>query len=225
MTLSRDTSRIETGFSTHSCTISVVALCGLMVNRRLVPGMWLVVGRTLTSFVRRLKFYVDSNKVHSPHMGQRDRDEESVVTVNFDEDVPHSKTGKQLSAKKLLQLSQARDKALISRRQKLKSRLEAKLSELRQILGPDNRPDIERVAAMMMKQEVTLRERQNALTLEVRDVINEVKSDLQALKERLLPKPSHSLSSLQHAKPRPRPVSEASSTLTTGSGRTITIAT
>ena len=158
-------------------------------------------------------------------MGQRDRDEESVVTVNFDEDVPHSKTGKQLSAKKLLQLSQARDKALVSRRQKLKSRLEAKLSELRQILGPDNRPDIERVAAMMMKQELTLRERQNALTLEVRDVINEVKSDLQVLKERLLPKPSHSLSSLQHAKPRPRPVSEASSTLTTGSGRTITIAT
>ena len=159
-------------------------------------------------------------------MGQRDRDEESVVTVNFDEDVPHSKSGKQLSAKKILQLSQARDKALVSRRQKLKSRLEAKLSELRQILGPDNRgPDIERVAAMMMKQEVTLRERQNALTLEVRDVINEVKSDLQVLKERLLPKPSHSLSSLQHTKPRPRPVSEASSTLTTGSGRTITIAT
>jgi chromosome segregation ATPase len=152
-------------------------------------------------------------------MGRRDNDLESVVTVNFDDDVPRSKTGKPLSEKKLRQLAAARDKALLTRRQKLKSKLEAKLSELRQILGPDNRPDIERVAHMLLKQEETLRSKQNALTLEVKDVINDFKADLQAIKERLS-KPSHSLSSLQ--KPRPRPVSEASST---GSGRTITIAT
>ena len=153
-------------------------------------------------------------------MGQHDRDDESVVTVNFDDDAPRSKTGKPLSAKKLLQLSQARDKALFKRRQKLKSKLEAKLSELRQILGPDNRPDVERVAHMLLKQEETLRSKQNALTLEVRDVINDFKHDLQFIKERLS-KPSHSLSSLPQARPRPRPVSEASST---GSGRTITLA-
>ena len=153
-------------------------------------------------------------------MGRRDHDEESVVTVNFDEgDVPRSKSGKPLSDKKLRQLAAARDKALLKRRQKLKSKLEAKLSELRQILGPDNRPDIERVAHMLLKQEETLRSKQNALVLEVKDVIADFKADLQAIKERLS-KPSHSLSSLQ--KPRPRPVSEASST---GSGRTITIAT
>ena len=105
-----------------------------------------------------------------------------------------------------------------TRRQKLKSKLEAKLSELRQILGPDNRPDIERVAHMLLKQEESLRSKQNALVLEVKDVINDFKADLQAIKERLA-KPSNSLSSLQ--KPRPRPVSEASST---GSGRTLTLA-
>ena len=152
-------------------------------------------------------------------MGRRDHDEESVVTVNFDEDVPRSKSGKPLSAKKLAQLEAARTKGLLKRRQKLKSKLEAKLSELRQILGPDNRPDIERVAHMLLKQEETLRSKQNALVLEVKDVITDFKADLQAIRERLS-KPSHSLSSLQ--KPRPRPVSEASST---GSGRTITIAT
>ena len=152
-------------------------------------------------------------------MGRRD-DEVSVVTVNFDDDVPRSKSGKPLSAKKLAQLEAARTKGLLKRRQKLKDKLEAKLSELRQILLPDNRPDIERVAHMLLKQEETLRTKQNALTLEVRDVINEFKADLQAIKEGLS-KPSHSLSSLQHAKPRPRPVSEASST---GSGRTITLA-
>ena len=153
-------------------------------------------------------------------MGRRDQDEESVVTVNFDEDVPRSKSGKPLSAKKLLQLSQAREKALFSRRQKLKSKLEAKLSELRQILGPDGRPDIERVAHMLLKQEETLRSKQSSLTLEVRDLVNEFKEDLQAIKEMLF-KPSRSHSTLQHSKPRPRPVSQASST---GSGRTITLA-
>ena len=152
-------------------------------------------------------------------MGRRDQDEESVVTVSFDDDVPRSKSGKPLSEKKLRQLAAARDKALLKRQQKVKSKLEAKLSELRQILGPDNRPDIERVAHMLLKQEETLRSKQNALTLEVKDVINDFKADLQAIKERLS-KPSHSLSSLQSK--RPRPVSEASST---GSGRTITIAT
>jgi chromosome segregation ATPase len=143
------------------------------------------------------------------------------VTVNFDDDVPRSKSGKPLSDKKLNQLSQAREKALLKRRQLLKFKLEAKLSELRQILGPDLRPDIERVAHMLLKQEETLRSKQNALVLEVKDVITDFKADLQAIKEKLS-KPSHSLSSLQHSKPRPRPVSEASST---GSGRTITIAT
>ena len=178
-----------------------------------------MVGHNQMSFVRRLKFCFGTSQVGP--MGRRDRDDESVVTVNFDDDVPRSKSGKPLSEKKLRQLAEARDKALLKRRQNLRKKLEAKLSELRQILGPDNRPDIERVAHALLKQEETLRSKQNALTLEVRDVINDFKEDLQAIRERLS-KPSHStLSSLQHSKPRPRPISEASST---GSGRTITLA-
>ena len=144
-------------------------------------------------------------------MGRRDQDAESVVTVNFDEDVPRSKNGKVLSEKKLKQLSLAREKALYSRRQKLRGKLESKLSELRQMLGPDNKPDLERVAHMLLKQEETLRSKQTSLTLEVRDIVNEFKAELQTIKE-MLHKPSHSLSTLQHSKPRPRPVSEASST-------------
>lgn len=161
-------------------------------------------------------------------MGRQDRDDESVVTVNFDEDVPRTKTGKPLSEKKLRQLADAREKALLTRRKKLKDKLEAKLGELRQILGPDNRPDIERVAHLLLKQEETLRSKQNALTLETKDVIKEFKADLDVIKQRLS-KPSlqsHSLSSLaQHSKPKhiqkPRTVSEVSST---GSGRTLTLA-
>ena len=152
-------------------------------------------------------------------MGRREHDLESVVTVNFDEnDTPRSKNGKPLSEKKLAQLSAARNKALHARRVKLKSRLESKLSELRQILGPDMRSDtVERVAQAMMRQEVTLREKQNQLVSEVRDVINDFKTDLRDIKERLQ-KPT-SLSSLQQQKVRPKPVSEASST---ESGRTLT---
>ena len=132
------------------------------------PGGVSVVSRNQLSFVRRLKILC-LYKSSVGLMGRRDRDDESVVTVNFDEDVPRSKSGKPLSEKKLRQLAEARDKALLKRRQKLKSKLEAKLSELRQILGPDNRPDIERVAHMLLKQEETLRSKQNALTLEVRE--------------------------------------------------------
>ena len=99
-------------------------------------------------------------------MGRHDRDDESVVTVNMDDDVPRSKSGKPLSEKKLRQLAAARDKALFTRRKKLKNKLEAKLSELRQILGPDNRPDIERVAHMLLKQEETLRTKQRLFKCE-----------------------------------------------------------
>ena len=70
-------------------------------------------------------------------MGRRDHDEESVVTVNFDDDVPRSKSGKPLSDKKLRQLAAARDKALLTRRKKLKDKLEAKLSEF---VEPEMRP-------------------------------------------------------------------------------------
>ena len=44
---------------------------------------------------------------------------------------------------------------------------------------------VERVAQAMMRQEVTLREKQNQLVSEVRDVINDFKTDLRAIKERL----------------------------------------
>eukprot|EP00966_Prymnesium_polylepis_P158575 3665605-Prymnesium_polylepis.1 len=76
---------------------------------------------------------------------------------------------------------------------------------------------------MLLRQEETLRSKQNALVLEVKDVINDFKNDLRAMKERLQKPTSHSLSSFQQPKVRPKPVSEASSTVSTGSGRTLTL--
>ena len=79
----------------------------------------------------------------------------SVITLDL-EDVPTAtSSGKApLSAKRLEALSRARDKALLSRRIKLKDRLEKKLAELRIVLGNDMTPhSIERIAQAMMKQE------------------------------------------------------------------------
>ena len=184
------------------------------------PNRGVGISQNLNSLARRLKCFCSIQVIGL--MGRREHDLESVVTVNFDEDdTPRSKSGKPLSEKKMAQLSAARNKALHARRVKLKSRLESKLSELRQILGPDMRSDtVERVAQAMMRQEVTLREKQNQLVSEVRDVINDFKTDLRAIKERLQKPTSHSLSSLQQPKVRPKAVSEASST---GSGRTLTL--
>ena len=134
-----------------------------------------------------------------------DDDASTVVTVNLDEDIPRSKTGKPLSEKKLAQLSAAREKALHARRIKLKSRLEAKVNELRQVLGPDLRNDtVERVSTAMMKQEERLRSSQNALTQQLNEALQGIKDELRTLRKSHIARPAIS-------KPSPRAPSEVSS--------------
>ena len=95
---------------------------------------------------------------------------DSDLTVNFDD----SATGKggALSKAKLDQLAAAREKALLARRKKLQGKLESKLAELRHVLGCDMRNDtVEKFATAMMKQEETLRKKQNALTEKLTEAI------------------------------------------------------
>ena len=81
------------------------------------------------------------------------KDNDSVVTVSFEPEQEGS-SGKQLSQAKLDQLAAAREKALLARRKKQKSALEAKLNELRHVLGRDLRNDtVEHFSHAMMKQE------------------------------------------------------------------------
>ena len=113
------------------------------------------------------------------------RDGGSVITSGLDDVPTATSSGKApLSAKRLEALSRARDKALLSRRKKLKDRLEKKLAELRTVLGNDitgTPHSIERIAHAMMKQEdrafmeiQRLREKQiasnEALTEELRAI-------------------------------------------------------
>ena len=145
-------------------------------------------------------------------MGGYDDDSSTVVTVNLDEEVPRSKSGKPLSEKKIAQLSAAREKALHARRIKLKSRLEAKVSELRQVLGPDLRNDtIERVAAAMMKQEERLRSSQNTLTEQLNEALLGVRDELRSLRKMHMGHVARPDTRPATSKPAPRTLSEVSS--------------
>ena len=63
------------------------------------------------------------------------------------------------------QLANARKMAVVSRRHKQKQRLEAKLAELRALMGQDMSIDqLTRIASRLLEQEERLREKQNALT-------------------------------------------------------------
>ena len=119
-------------------------------------------------------------------MGRHDDDTSTVVTVNLDENIPRSKSGKPLSEKKLAQLSAARETAFKKRRIALKSRLEAKVSELRQILGPDMRNDTvepEHVGTAMMKLEERLRASQSSLTQQLNDVLQGMRDEIRTLRK------------------------------------------
>ena len=118
---------------------------------------------------------------------------------------------KELSAKKLQQLAAAREKALLSRRKALKDKLEAKLSELRHVLGNDMRNStVERVAETMMKQEKELRNKQNSMTEKLTEAINGFKDELAAVKKLVSKSSSVNLSQLSSKSSAPRPASEVS---------------
>ena len=138
------------------------------------------------------------------------RDNDSVVTVSFDHEQEGS-GGKQLSQAKLDQLAAAREKALLARRKKQKSALEAKLNELRHILGRDLRNDtVEHFAHAMMKQEQRLRDKQNALTESMTEALQSVKDELRSLRKMQMGPTARPDTRAAPSKPTPRTLSEVS---------------
>lgn len=110
-------------------------------------------------------------------------DSDSTVSITIDDD---PRTRKPLSDAKLSQLEAARTKALASRRRKLHDRLQAKLMELRAVLGQDLRPQtVEKVAEAMMKQENSLRAKQARLTEALNDAITQFREELARLRRRI----------------------------------------
>ena len=109
------------------------------------------------------------------------RDDGSVFTFDTDSQK------EELSAKKLQQLANAREKALLARRKALKDKLETRLSELRHVLGSDMKnATVEKFAEAMMKQERELRSKQNALIDKLQEAMNNFKDELSSLKKVVL---------------------------------------
>ncbi len=110
-----------------------------------------------------------------------------ISTVKIDlHDVPSTKSGAPLSEKKLAQLAAARQKALLSRRRALKEKLEAKLQELRFVLGNDFRPaTVEKYAQAIIKNEERLRSKQAMLTEKLSDAIDGFRDELKTMRRAL----------------------------------------
>lgn len=91
-----------------------------------------------------------------------------------------------LSQAKLDQLAHARARSLEVRRRKAKEKLEARLSQLRHVLGADMRPDtVERVAKEMMAQESRLREKHASLIENLKTAINGFRDEMRAMRKLL----------------------------------------
>ena len=91
-----------------------------------------------------------------------------------------------LSQTKLDQLARARARSLEVRRRKAKEKLEARLSQLRYVLGADMRPDtVERVAKEMMAQESRLREKHASLIENLKTAINGFRDEMRAMRKLL----------------------------------------
>ena len=119
----------------------------------------------------------------SKSAAKRGADSDSTVSITIDDD---PRTRKPLSNAKLSQLEAARTKALAARRRKLHDRLQAKLIELRAVLGQDLRPQtVEKVAEAMMKQEASLRAKQARLTEALNDAITQFREELSRLRRRI----------------------------------------
>ena len=112
-------------------------------------------------------------------------DKASVISVNTRHDTRSEiSTSSQLSQKKLSQLAAAREKALLARKRKQRDRLEAKLSELRCVLGADMRNStVEKFAEAIMKQEESLRNKQNQLTAKLIETLTSFRDELSTMKK------------------------------------------
>ena len=114
-------------------------------------------------------------------------DEKSVISVAM------TGTGKRPSEGRLNQLDAARKNAILSRKVKQRSRLEAKLRELRQLMDEGgessmNYEQLTRITTKLLAQEETLREKQNLITLacnENLETIQESLANLTKMTERI----------------------------------------
>ena len=109
------------------------------------------------------------------------RDEDStVVTIHLDQEGPV----KTLTQAKLDQLAAAREKAIASRRRKQRDALQAKLNELRRVLGEDLRNEtVELFASAIMRQEKRLRAKQNTLTQELTVALQGCRDEIASLRD------------------------------------------
>ena len=84
---------------------------------------------------------------------------------------------------RLKQLEGARKMAVVSRRHKQKQRLEAKLNELRLLMGEDmSNSMLERTAARLMAQEESLRAKQNAITEACNENLDSISQEIKYLR-------------------------------------------
>lgn len=137
----------------------------------------------------------------------RSTEENSVISVP----VGPATGGGAPSSKRLVQLEQAREKSVVSRKLKQHDRLQQKLAELRASLGSDFTSEhLTRVAAKLLQQEEDLRSKQNKLTTAVNDHLDLILAEIRRVSkevERLGRSSSHSSASSffsTHSQPRPR---------------------
>lgn len=126
------------------------------------------------------------------HMSSVTLDDGSISVVM----APHtSQSGnKAPTQERLNQLDKARATAIMNRKLRQKERLEAKLRELRALMGDDmNYEQLGRIATKLLAQEETLRAKQSQQTQIVNDNMQRFTDELAKLRrlvERLLPSPS-----------------------------------
>ena len=135
---------------------------------------------------------------HKQSMRDRlDDDEDTII------DLPDPPP-KPLTDLKRQQLSDARVKALESRRKSQKAALEQRLHQVRLLLGELDGKNIERVQEIMMNQERELRRKQNALTLQFITVLKEEAAKREAEHESLKRSLSKLRNDLQELMQRPK---------------------
>ena len=130
----------------------------------------------------------------------RDRLDDDEATII---DLPNPPP-KPLTDLKRQQLSDARVKALESRRKSQKAALEQRLHQVRLLLGELDGKNIERVQEIMMNQERELRRKQNALTLQFITVLKEEAAKREAEHESLKRSLSKLRNDLQELMQRPK---------------------
>ena len=80
------------------------------------------------------------------------------------------------------QLESARGLALDSRRRQQKQRLEVKLEELRRVMAGISDDHLARICVKMMGQEEDLRGKQNTITTQINDNLEEIRTEMSKIR-------------------------------------------